>query len=84
MLYVLGRNSLVVSNPLQGWFEVSFLSLRPVAILRLKSLVSNYLLTAEGESSWIHTFPIGISLMWYANILVQDLNLSSLVHILQQ
>ena len=37
-----------------------------------------------GEKNWIHNFPKGISVMWNANSLVQDLNSCRCVHFLQR
>ena len=50
-------------------FEISFLSPRPVAIQRLKSLTHIW-----NKNSLIHTFRKNISTMWNVNKLIQDLN----------
>ena len=46
--------------------------------------LSYYLPLAGGRIFWIHTFPKGISAMWNAVSLVQDLNSSRRVHFLRR
>ena len=46
--------------------------------------LSYYLPIAGGRIFWIHTFPKGISDMWNAISLVQDLNPSRRVHFLRR
>ena len=57
------------------WIQ-SFHSFWPVALPRLKNqsdLLFNHYLVGKKR---IHAFPMSISVKWYANTLVQDLNLS--------
>ena len=46
--------------------------------------LSYYLPIAGGKYNWIHTFPKGISAMWNAIILVQDLNSCRRDHLLRR
>ena len=46
--------------------------------------LSYYLPIAGGKNNWIHTFPKGISAMWNAISLVQDLNSYRRVHFLRR
>ena len=39
---------------------------------------------AEGNNNWIHTFPKGISAMWNAISLVDDLNSCRRIHFLRR
>ena len=58
----------------------SFFSPRSVTMPRLKSLVGS---SSQERNSWMYTFSKGISAMWNANNLVQDLNSCYRVHFLQ-
>ena len=66
-----------LSGVQQVWIQ-SFPSPRPVASPRLKNPV------CPRENNWIHTFPKGISAMWNAISLVQDLNSCRRVHFLRR
>ena len=63
------------------WIQ-SFPSPRLVASPRLKSLVCPNIYWRE--NNWIHTFPKGISAMWNAISLFQDLNSCRRVHFLRR
>ena len=58
----------------------SFPSPRLMAALRLKNQSVLLFTHSWRENNWIHTFPKGISAMWNANSLVQDLNSCRRVH----
>ena len=58
----------------QVWIQ-SFPSSRPITI---PSFTQSW-----RENSWIHTFPKGISAMWNANSIVQDLNSGHRIHFLR-
>ena len=64
------------------WIQ-SFPSSRLVASPRLKNLVCPTIYPWR-ENNWIHTFPKGISAMWNAISLVQDLNSCRHVHFLRR
>ena len=62
----------------QIWIQ-SFPSPRLIALPRQ---MNHYLPIAGGGDNWIHIFPNGISGMWNAISLVQDLNLFRRIHFL--
>ena len=65
-------------------FEFSFPSPRLVASPKLKSQSALLFTHSWRENNWIHTFPKGISAMWNAISLVQDLNSCRRVHFLRR
>ena len=60
----------------------SFSSPRLVALAKLKNPVSLLFTHSWRKNSWIYMFPKGISTMWNANSLIQELNLGHRVHFL--
>ena len=68
------RSILTVSQ--QVWMQ-NFLSPWQVTIPKLRNQICSAIYSLN---SWIHTFPMGISCMWNANNLVQDLYSGCCLH----
>ena len=88
---------IIFTQPLRSgriWHKVNFLSgvqqvwiqscpsFRLVASPRLKNQSALLFIHSWRENNWIHTFPKGISAMWNAISVVQDLNSCCRVHFL--
>ena len=72
-----------LSGVKQVWIQ-SFLSPRLVASPRLENQSSLLFTHSWKENNWINTFPKGISAMWNAISLVQDLNSYRCIHFLRR
>ena len=68
--------------PGQLWTEVVV----SIMVLSISQIDQSALLFTHSwrENNWIHTFPVGISAMWNATSLVQDLNSCRRVHFLRR
>ena len=66
---------LVLSNPQFGGAR---------GVMVIVAVLPYYFTHSWRENNWIHTFPKGISAMWNAISLVQDLNSCRRVHFLRR
>ena len=78
----INRLSIIWKSDLTDKMKRSFFQAAVTSILLYGC--TTWTLTKRLENNWIHTFPKGISAMWNAISLVQDLNSCRCVHFLRR